>query len=187
MGQVGLSYDHIHNIEAAGYSIQFDERSRLWILGVENANSRTLEALTFDHVDGSGISQYSFHTPQTILRRLGEPTGIYTEFLETAPNAPVVALGRVLIIYERGIAFFLVFDMSITSNPEFCLNQELYDEEIYLIEPFNRNFAGLSEVQAALLTRAVDDYLPAVDVFEMNLAEITELAQTQENACLEIH
>ncbi len=171
-------------IQTTGYSLRFSSGGGFWASVVTDEEADLLRAVILDQYEPTGITPFKFHTSQTVLRLLGEPTAIYTEFLEAAPTAPVGGFGRVFIIYEEGMAFFTVHDVS---EPLFCLDQPTLSEDIFIMEPFSADLSDLNELQAAILRRALGtDYLPSEVVFGMNPAEITQLAMAEENACLPI-
>src|SRR5574341_289448 len=173
--------------DVAAYSSRFSSDSYLWVLALASEDTGLLRTLIFHQFDPSEISPYPFHTPQTILRLLGEPTAIYTEFIEAAPNAPIRGIGRVIILYQEGLAFFTVHEATEETEPYFCLDQPTSNETVFIMEPFSSGLSSLNELQSAILWQlSGTEYLPSEIVFEMTPAEITLIAQTEDNACLQI-
>jgi hypothetical protein len=166
-----------------GYYWDFDD-GYFDALAVVEDGSGTIRTLVFNNSARLGNGEVTFHTPQAILRALGEPAAIHAEFLETAPTAPVAGLGRVFIVYDQGIAFFLVmsYDVMEYDTFQFCLGQQPTMERIMIFEPYSGADDELDELQRAILRRT---YYPTVEeIFGLSPADLTRIARTEDNACL---
>ncbi len=151
----------------------------------------TLQALFFHLSNDDNELPYSYHTVQHILNRFGEPAGMYFFAIEAVQ---VGFIGRLLIVYESGMSFFLIFKMfeeydenAPEHNIELCLDDVPTSEKILFFNQHNEEMNSIGEAiitEYILSSKLVD--VEEYNVFGLTISEISILARTEEKVCLRL-